>query len=110
MYVRCAVFEGTVDAMDRAAFDAHIEARVLPILAAFPKIRSARVLRAAAVEDDGPPIYQVFELVFDSEADMTAALASPNRIRSRAAVAQIMPLFKGRIYHVNFRASERAGS
>ena len=109
MHVRCAVFEGTVDPADRAAFDAHIEETVLPILASFPKIRSARVLRAQSVEDEGPAIYQVFELQFDSAGDMAAALASPNRARSRAAVARVMPLFKGRIYHVNHRLSERPG-
>jgi uncharacterized protein (TIGR02118 family) len=110
MIVRCAVFEGTVNPADRAAFDAHVEGTVLPILAAFPNIRSARILRAIAVEDSGPPVYQMFELLFDTEEDMRAALASANRARSRAAVAQVMPLFKGRIYHVNYRTSEQAGS
>ena len=109
MYVRCAVFEGEVAPSDQKNFDAHVAEKVLPILAAFPKIRSARVLRAQSVEDDGPPIYQVFELQFDDEADMRAALASPNRARSRAAVAEVMGLFKGRVYHVNHRLSARPG-
>jgi uncharacterized protein (TIGR02118 family) len=110
MQVRCAVFEGTVDPADRPAFDAYIDGTVLPILASFPKIRSARVLRAESVEDDGPPIYQMFELQFDSAADLANALASPNRARSRAALAEVMPRFKGRIFHVNYRLTERTGT
>ncbi len=109
MHVRCAIFEGTVAPANRAAFDAHVEQKVLPILAAFPRIRSARVLRAQSVEDGGPPIYQVFELQFDDAEDLAAALASPNRARSRAALGEVMALFEGRVYHVNHRLSERAG-
>ena len=95
MRVRCAIFEGTV------------EEKVLPILSSFPRIRSARVLRTRSVEDNGPPVYQVFELQFDSEADVAEALASPNRAKSRAALAEIMPLFRGRVYHLNLSLSQR---
>ena len=107
MHVRCAIFEGTVAEKDQKTFDAFIADKVLPILASFPKIRAARVLRAKSVEDNGPPVYQVFELQFDSAEDVAAALASPNRAKSRTALAEIMPLFKGRIYHINLVLNER---
>jgi uncharacterized protein (TIGR02118 family) len=109
MHVRCAVFEGSVDPADRERFDRHIREQVLPILAAFPKIRSARVLRAHSVEDGGPAVYQIFELQFDNAADVAAALASPNRARAKAAVGEVMELFKGRVYHVNSELNERRG-
>ena len=107
MHVRVAIFEGTVEAKDRPRFDAHVRDTVLPIIAGFPKIRSARCLKVAAVEDGGPPVYQIFELAFDNAEDCLAALASPGRAQSRAALAEIMPLFKGRIYHINLNLTER---
>ena len=109
MHVRVAIFEGTVEAKDQPRFDAVVRDTVLPIIAGFPKIRSVRCLKIASVEDNGPPVYQIFELLFDSAEDCNAALASPNRAQSRAALAEIMPLFKGRIYHLMTGATERKG-
>ncbi len=107
MHVRCAIFEGTVAETDQKRFDAFIQERVVPIIASFPKIRAMRVLRTKSVEDNGPPVYQIFELEFDIAEDAAAALATPKRAESRAALAEIMPLFKGRIYHINLALSER---
>jgi hypothetical protein len=109
MHVRAGIFEGTVDPKDQPAFDAFIQEKVLPILTSFPKIRQARVLRSKSVEDDGPPIYQVFEMQFDTAEDCAAALASPTRARSRAALAEVMPMFKGRIYHIMYALTEKPG-
>jgi hypothetical protein len=104
MRVRCAIFEGTVDGRTRrpSTFIADKVRRS----GGLSKIRAAQVLRKS-VEDNGPPVCQVFELQFDSAEDIAAALASPNRAKSRAALAEIMPLFKGRIYHVNLVLNER---
>ena len=107
MHVRCAIFEGTVAEADQPKFDACIKDKVMPIILGFPKIRAMRVLRARSVEDDGPPVYQIFELQFDTAEDAAAALATPKRAESRAALAEIMPLFKGRIYHINLNLNER---
>jgi len=107
MHVRCAIFEGVVAEADQPKFDAFIQERVVPIISGFPKIRVMRVLRTKSVEDNGPPVYQIFELQFDSAEDAAAALATPKRAESRAALAEIMPLFKGRIYHINLNLTER---
>lgn len=107
MHVRCAIFEGVVAEADQPKFDAFIRDRVVPIISGFPKIRAMRVLRTKSVEDNGPPVYQIFELQFDTAEDAAAALATPKRAESRAALAEIMPLFKGRIYHLNLNLTER---
>jgi len=107
MHVRCAIFEGTVAEADQPRFDAVIRDKVVPIILSFPKIRGMRVLRTKSIEDNGPPVYQIFELQFDSAEDAAVALATPKRGESRAALAEIMPLFTGRIYHLNLNLTER---
>lgn len=100
MIVRSVVFEGVVDEVDRAAFDRKMTTAVFATLARYPGIRKVSVRKVAGVEDGAPPIYMVFDLHFDTLADMHAALASSVRQDVRAEVAVVKSSFKGRLYHL----------
>jgi len=100
MIVRSAVLEGTVAEPDRVAFDRRMSGEVLAAIGTYPGIRAVKLRRIAEIDDGAPPIYMVFDLYFDSLADMHAALASETRQQVRQQIGAAMPLFRGRVYHV----------
>ncbi|MEE9251656.1 MAG: hypothetical protein V3U93_11145 [Alphaproteobacteria bacterium] len=101
MYVRCAYFEGDVDPADRERFDSFMEAEIMPRLAKMPRVRAVRLLRGRAFEDDAPHFYQTIEQDYDSLEDIQNALASEIRAALREKLLEIMPLFEGRLSHIN---------
>ncbi len=105
MYVRCAYFEGDVAPADREAFDACIDREVVPLMAQFPNVRDIRVLRGREFEDDAPHHYLVLEHTYDSPEHLEEALASDLRVAVWERLSEVMPLFKGRVVHVNFEAA-----
>jgi hypothetical protein len=98
--IRSAVLEGTVPEAARAAFDRHMATTVLEAIASYPHLRQVRLRKPAEAEAGAPAIYMIFELEFDSLADMHAALASPTRQAVRGVLAQAMSDFEGRVYHL----------
>jgi hypothetical protein len=105
MYVRCAYFQGDVDPADRERFDRFMDEEIMPRLVHMPKVRAIRLLRGRKFEDDGPRFYQTIEQDYDSLADIEAALASEVRGEMRHKLAEIMPLFKGKLSHTNHEVS-----
>jgi hypothetical protein len=100
MIIRSAILEGSVAEADRAAFDRQMNETVLAAIATYPGIRAVRLRRPVESEAGAPPIHVIFDLHFDTLADMHAALASPVRARVRETIAAVMPLFQGRVYHL----------
>ncbi len=109
MYVRCAYFEGTVEAADRERFDRFIDTEIMPRLTRMPKVRAVRLLRGSEFEDDAPHLYQTIEQTYDSLEDIRAALASEVRSEMRVKLTEVLGLFKGRLYHVNHRFTDYRG-
>jgi hypothetical protein len=97
MITRSAVLEGNVPEAARAAFDLHMRTTVLEAIARYPGLRQVRLRRPAEAEAGAPPVYMVFDLEFDTLADMHAALASPIRQEVRGVLAQAMSGFEGRV-------------
>lgn len=102
MYVRCAFFEGTVDAQHRERFNSFINTELVPLLRQFPGLRDLRILRPEWSEDGAPQILLQTEMLFDSKEALERALDSDVRRKSREVAAEILPLFKGRLYHINY--------
>ena len=100
MIIRSAVLEGQVDDADRAGFDRHMRTTVRDAIATYPGIVDVRLRWPVETEAGAPPIYVIFDLYFADLAAMQAALASPTRQAVRAALGEIMPTFKGRVYHL----------
>jgi len=100
--LRCGYFEGTVDESTRPELDRYVDEQVVPLLVQLPKIRSVRVLRARQVEDGAPPYYMTFEMLYDSNEDIEAALKSPVRVAIRNKLAHVMATLQGaRLLHIN---------
>jgi hypothetical protein len=100
MIVRTACFEGTVKPEDIDRFDAFVVDEVVPLMKRFPGVRSVRVLRAVSIEDDGPLLHMTFESSYDSVEAMERAFVDPVRQALKARIAEIWPLFHGRLFHV----------
>ncbi|KQX86725.1 hypothetical protein [Variovorax sp. Root473] len=100
MIVRTACLEGSVKPQDIARFDAFITSEVVPLMKRFPGVRSVRVMRAQSIEDDGPKLYMTFESAYDTVDAMANAFAHPIRQVLKSRLAEIMPLFDGRLFHI----------
>lgn len=103
MIIRSAVLEGTVPDADRAAFDQHMQTSVLAAIATYPGITEVKLRWPAETEPGAPPIHMIFDLYFPDLATMHGALASGTRQQVRAKIAEAMPLFQGRVYHLIMR-------
>lgn len=108
MIIRSAYLEGTVAEADRADFDAHMSGPVMAAIATYPGLRQLRLRQLQQADEGAPPVYMVFDLVFDSLQAMDAALASPTRQAVREIIAQGMKPFKGRVYHLVYSEASRA--
>ena len=100
MIVRTAILEGEVLPENQEKFDDFIAAEVVPIAKRFPGVKSVRIMRALSIEDGGPSLYMTFESVYESIDAMNYAFTFPVRQEIKAKFAEIMPLFKGRLFHV----------
>lgn len=100
MIVRCAYLEGDVAPENRRRFDDFMAREILPMMLQFPGVKSARIMRCESVEDGGPRIYMSFESIYASLEAMEHAFAQPIRQAFKAKLAEIMPLFSGRLFHI----------
>lgn len=106
MIIRSAILEGSVPEADREAFDTQMAGTVLDAIATYPGLREVRLRRPAETEAGAPAVYVQFDLYFDSLAAMHAALDTPVRHQVREVIAAVMPLFKGRVYHLVMEEGE----
>ena len=67
---------------DSDAFDAHYRDVHTPIVRRYPGLRDLRLTRPDGVAGRPSPFYLMAEMVFDSRADLDAALASEAGIES----------------------------
>jgi uncharacterized protein (TIGR02118 family) len=67
---------------DPVAFDAHYRDVHTPIVRRYPGLRDLRLTRTDGVAGRPSPFYLMAEMVFDSRAELDAALASEAGIES----------------------------
>lgn len=93
-------YEGKAESA--AAFIERYRRSHAPILASFPRIRKV-ILHTPVDWDDPCPVHKgnfamLAQMVFDSQEDLVAALASPARFEAREDFAHF-PAFKGEVFH-----------
>lgn len=100
MITRYALFEGTLADGTDAAFRAAVLADLLPTWQAFPGAAAVRVTFADSRDDGAPAIALILAVDYPDQAALDTALASPERLASRAATERVMArFFAGRIHH-----------
>ena len=100
MIIRSALLIGTVAPKDQADFDAYMRDVVVPEIGTYPGIRGVTLRKLVAADEGAPSVYMQFDLLFDSLADMDAALASPVRMAVRDRIKAGMAPFSGVVTHV----------
>ncbi|WP_417587132.1 EthD family reductase [Pararhodobacter oceanensis] len=100
MIIRSALLLGQVAADRQEDFDRHMREVVVAKIRQYPRILDVTLRKTQASDDGAPEIYMQFDLMFDSLADMDAALASPVRDAVRAEIIAGMGDFQGRTVHV----------
>ncbi len=100
MITRYALFEGTVNDGQTAAFRAAVLDELLPCWKAFPGALDIRVGFAEARDDGAPDYPLILAIDYPDIAAVDAALASPARTAARAATENVLArFFRGRIHH-----------
>lgn len=102
MIVRCAYFEGNVEEKDREKFSKTIVESVLPMMAKMPGVKEVRVRWSREIDEGAPAYFMVLEHFYDSLEALHSALESDVRQKVWAAQDPVMPLFKGRVFHINY--------
>jgi hypothetical protein len=100
MITRYALFEGSVAAGAEAAFREAVLADLVPTWRAFPGAVAVRVTFADSRDDGAPSIPLILAVDYPDQAALDRALASAERLASRAATERVMArFFTGRIHH-----------
>ena len=100
MILRSALLLGSVAPDDQPAFDAYMRDVVVPEIGTYPGIRGVTLRKLVQADDGAPSVYMQFDLLFDSLADMDAALASPVRTAVRDRIKEGMAPFNGTVTHI----------
>jgi hypothetical protein len=100
MIVRCVYLEGDVNKAEQERFDAFLVDEILPLMKRFPGALSTRIMKSGSIEDGGRQIYATFETVYTSQDAMAFAFTQPVRKELKAKLAEILPLFHGRMFHI----------
>lgn len=100
MITRYALFEGTIHDGQTEAFRAAVQAELVPTWLAFPGAVAVRVTFADERDAGAPEFPLILAVDYPDRAALDLALASQERLTSRAATERVMPrFFTGRIHH-----------
>lgn len=105
MFIRYAFFEGRVTPGCEEAFTHFVRERLLPLWTQFPGAREVRVLRQVEADTAEPHYAMVLAVRYPSLAAIEEALKSDIRTRARAATADLIEMFDGRIFHTVFETA-----
>jgi hypothetical protein len=100
MLTRYAFFEGDLTPGQEAAFREAIRSELLPTWEVYPGAVAVRVSFGVERDAGAPSFPLVLAVDFPDRAALERALASQERLDSRAATQRVLPrFFTGRIHH-----------
>lgn len=100
MITRYALFEGSIRDGLEAEFRAAVLAELLPTWQAFPGASAVRISFAEERDEGAPGFPLILAVDYPDRAALDRALASAERLTSRAATERVLPrYFDGRIHH-----------
>lgn len=100
MIARCVYLEGCLPEENRQDFFNSITKEIVPLMKSMPGVLSVRVLAAMEIEDEGRDLRITFESIYPSKEAMNFAFSQPIRSQLKAKFNEILPLFKGRVFHI----------
>ncbi|MFM0736339.1 hypothetical protein PQQ51_03695 [Paraburkholderia xenovorans] len=104
MLMRCAFFKGRIKPGMESRFYRQVEDKLVPLWTRFPGAKDVRVIRQRHSDVDDPAIPLAIAMLFDSQDDIDAALASPVRRESQVESRVLIDMFEGTVFHTVFDA------
>jgi len=105
MFIRCAFFEGKVQAGKEAVFKKFVKENLVPLWTKFPGAEEVRVLHQTESDTPDPHYAMVLAIRYPSMEAIENALKSDVRNQSRRVTQELVKMFDGRIFHTVFEAS-----
>lgn len=106
MWVRVGYFEGKVLDGAEERFIGAINEIIVPGIAACPGVLGVKALWPCKFEDRDDRLACQLVVELAKEEDIATMLASPERDAMRERlVSEVLPLFDGRISHINFETA-----
>ena len=102
MFVRAAYFEGKITAGNQDRFENLVKQRIAPAMGRIPGIRRLEFRFGRDFETRERSICFCIEHGYDSLDDIQRAITSDARKSMQADLDELMSLFEGRLYHVNY--------
>lgn len=100
MITRYALFEGSIRDGLEDAFRQAVLTELVPTWTAFPGASNVRVTFADERDDGAPAFPLILAVDYPDREALNRALASQQRLTSRAATERVIPrFFDGRIHH-----------
>ena len=100
MLTRYAFFEGCLVPGCDAAFRQAVQSELLPTWEAYPGAVAVRVSFATERDEGAPSFPLILAVDFPDHAALALAMASAERLASRAATQRVLPaFFTGKIHH-----------
>lgn len=100
MITRYALFEGSIRKGLEAEFRKAVLEELLPTWRAFPGAAAVRVCFGEERDPGAPAFPLILAVDYPNRDELDRALASQERLTSRAATERVMPrYFDGRIHH-----------
>lgn len=100
MITRYALFEGRIRDGLETQFRQAVLDELVPTWRAFPGARDVRVTFVEDRDEGAPQFVMILAVDYLDQAQLDQALASPERLISRAATERVLPrFFDGRIHH-----------
>lgn len=100
MIARCVYLEGSIEVAKKMEFHQFLVNEIVPLMKRFPGVLSVRVMSALQIEDEGRNLCISFESLYPDLDAMKYAFAQPIRGELKQKLSEIMPLFKGRMFHI----------
>ena len=106
MFIRCAFFEGKIKPGQEAAFHQFVRERLVPVWQSFPGAEEVRILRPHDADFAEPAYAMVLAIGYADRAAIERIMESPPRQKAKAETAELVKMFDGRIFHINFEADQ----
>ena len=102
MWIRSALWEGSINPGKENEFKTKINEDFLPQIKAMPGVKDVKALWPRVYEDRSKELFCQIIVEFEGEKDIQTMLASPQRHATRARLSELGHLYQGKISHINY--------
>ena len=99
MITRYALFEGAIKPNQKAAFQAYVNEKLIPLWTQFDGASEVRVTFGAERDEGAPEFPLILSISYPDRAALDRAMACDARFKSRDMTKGLLEMFDGRVHH-----------